>query len=94
MWVIGARTRVSIVRFVGGDQQSDVKHTLLLQYKPFEVKCLVLLIRPQYLSSLTVFSGVRAQSLGFCVVIVDHSLSFVLFYFSQCIVCPTLIIGF
>ena len=54
-----------------------------------------LLIRPENLSSPSVFTGVRVtRSLVLCVCFVDHCLSFCTFPFGHCVVCSSSIYGF
>ena len=50
-----------------------------------------LLTFPEHLSSPPVFIGVRVtRSLASCVCFVDHCLSFCLFSFGHCVVCPSI----
>ena len=54
-----------------------------------------LLTLPEHLSSLPLFSGVRAtRSLVLCVCFVDHCLSFCTFSFGHCVVCSSSIYRF
>ena len=63
--------------------------------RPVSVVEQELLTLPNHLSSSPVFGGVRVNpSLVLCVCFVDRCLSFCLFSFGYCVVCPSSIYGF